>query len=70
MKRIINLLLLLSLVLGLQAANLRFALLTDIHISPTNPGPLEDLKRSIDEIRTNDSIDFVIVSGDLTEAGD
>lgn len=52
----------------------RFALLTDIHISPTNPQPLEDLQRTVDDINAinsnGDSIAFVIVSGDVTEAGD
>ena len=54
----------------LWAANFRFAQLTDIHVSPSNPSPLEDLRRSVDEINTLDSIDFVLVSGDITEAGD
>ena len=57
--------------MAMSATNMRFALLTDIHISPTNPSPLEDLKRSVDEIISmQDSIDFVAVSGDITEAGD
>lgn len=48
----------------------RFALLTDIHISRTNPTPIEDLQSSISEINQMDSISFVLVSGDITEAGD
>lgn len=61
-----------ALVLGVvtEAAPFRFALLTDIHISPTNPAPLEDLKRSIDEIVAMPDLSFVLVSGDVTEAGD
>lgn len=71
MKRIYSLFWVIFLVLGVQAETIRFALLTDIHISPTNPSPLEDLKNSVDEIvPMADSIDFVMVSGDLTEAGD
>lgn len=70
MKRLVYLVSCVFVTLGLQAGTMRFALLTDIHISPSNPSPLEDLKRSIDEIRANDSIDFVVISGDLTEAGD
>ena len=47
-----------------------FALLTDIHVSNSNPQPLEDLQRSVEDINTTPDIDFVIVSGDLTESGD
>lgn len=47
-----------------------FALLTDIHLSASNPAPLEDLRRSIDEINSQSGVDFVLVSGDITEAGD
>ena len=49
---------------------IRFALLTDTHISRNGGSSVEDLVRSIDEIQTNDSIDFVIISGDVTESGD
>ena len=47
-----------------------FALLTDIHVSNSNPQPLEDLQRSVEDINATPDIDFVIVSGDLTESGD
>ena len=47
-----------------------FALLTDTHISTSNPRPLEDLQRSIADINQNSSIEFVVVTGDLTENGD
>lgn len=70
MKRIVFWGIVLCLSVVLSATNFRFALLTDVHISPSNPTPLEDLQRSIDEIIKMDSVDFVIVSGDLTEAGD
>lgn len=53
-----------------QFAPFRFALLTDIHISRTNNGPLEDLANSVAEINATDSIAFVIVSGDITDSGD
>lgn len=49
---------------------LSFALLTDIHISTSNPRPMEDLQRSIVDINQNPNIDFVVVTGDLTESGD
>lgn len=47
-----------------------FALLTDTHISSSNPRPMEDLQRSIAEINHNPAIEFVVVTGDLTENGD
>ena len=47
-----------------------FALLTDLHISTSNPKPMEDLQRSIEEINHNPNIEFVVVTGDLTESGD
>ncbi len=47
-----------------------FALLTDTHISKGNPIPLEDLNNSVNEINQNPEIEFVVVSGDVTESGD
>lgn len=47
-----------------------FALLTDTHISSSNPHPMEDLQRSIADINQNPAIEFVVVTGDLTENGD
>ena len=47
-----------------------FALLTDTHISTSNPRPMEDLQRSIADINRDPSIQFVVVTGDLTENGD
>ena len=47
-----------------------FALLTDTHISTSNPRPMEDLQRSIADINQNPNIEFVVVTGDLTESGD
>ena len=48
----------------------RFAQLTDIHLNPNNDGPAKALLASIDQINHTDSIDFVLVTGDLTEQGD
>ena len=47
-----------------------FALLTDTHISSSNPKPMEDLQRSIADINQNPNIEFVVVTGDLSESGD
>lgn len=57
--------------LGMQAQSVfRFAHLTDLHFSPTNPNPTEDLLRSVAQINATDNIDFVLVTGDITEEGD
>ena len=53
-----------------QIGTFRFAQLTDIHLSENNPNPTEDLLRSIAQINATDSLDFVLVTGDLTEEGD
>ena len=61
---------LLPIVVQAQRGTFRFAQLTDVHFSPNNPNPTEDLLRSIAQINATDSIDFVLVTGDLTEEGD
>ena len=59
---------LILLVCGTSAnAQLRFALVTDMHIGGT--GADEDLRRTVTDINAIDTIDFVIVSGDVTEFG-
>ncbi len=47
-----------------------FALITDTHISRSNPVPLEDLNNTVADINKNPNIRFVVVSGDVTESGD
>lgn len=58
--------------LGLQAQQqpFRFAQLTDLHLTPHNPMPKEDLLKSVAQLNATDQIDFVLVTGDLTESGD
>jgi outer membrane protein assembly factor BamB/Icc-related predicted phosphoesterase len=53
-----------------QTGKFKFAQLTDIHLNPNNKQPTIDLLRSIDQINHTDSLDFVLVTGDLTEYGD
>ncbi|MDD4971990.1 MAG: PQQ-binding-like beta-propeller repeat protein [Paludibacter sp.] len=48
----------------------RFALFTDLHISSTNPTPSEDLTNAVNDVNALTGIDFVIVSGDVSESGD
>ncbi|WP_106830539.1 outer membrane protein assembly factor BamB family protein [Parabacteroides pacaensis] len=54
---------------GLQAADFRFALLTDIHITK-NATSGEDLQNSVNQINATKDIAFVLVTGDITEEGD
>lgn len=53
-----------------QPGGFRFVQLTDLHLSPHNPAPKEDLLRSVEQINASEDIDFVLVTGDLTEEGD
>lgn len=53
-----------------QSVQFRFAQLTDLHLSPNNPNPTEDLLRSVAQINATEGIDFVLVTGDITEEGD
>lgn len=48
----------------------RFALFTDLHVSQANPTPLEDLTNAVHDVNALMGIDFVLVSGDISESGD
>lgn len=67
---IILLLLLPVFVLAQVTDSFRFAQLTDLHLCLKNPMPKEDLKRAVKQINATPNIDFVLVTGDLTEEGD
>ena len=47
----------------------RFALISDLHVSPGSIGA-KDLQLAVDQINATPGLDFVIVSGDVTEHGD
>ena len=47
----------------------RFVLLTDLHITP-GALSVEDLENSVKQINNTPDIDFVLVTGDITETGD
>ena len=49
-------------------AQTRFALLTDLHVSPGNANE-RALNRIVDEINASD-IPFVIITGDITNQGE
>ena len=71
MKRIyLSLSLLLLVIIGSRAANFKFAFLTDIHITAGDSIPYNDLARSVNQINDTPGIEFVIVSGDITNIGD
>ena len=48
----------------------RFALFTDLHISISNKTPAIDLQSVVNEVNSSVGLDFVIVSGDVSENGD
>lgn len=52
------------------AGTFRFALFTDLHIQMINPQPAIDLQNAVNDVNALQGIDFVIVSGDVTESGD
>ncbi len=53
-----------------QVEPFRFAQLTDIHLNPNSNGPTNALMASIEQINQTPGLDFVLVTGDLTEQGD
>ncbi|MRR18790.1 metallophosphoesterase [bacterium] len=50
-----------------QTGKFSFAMITDTHIG--GAGADEDLRRTVNDINTIDSLSFVIISGDVTEFG-
>jgi outer membrane protein assembly factor BamB/predicted phosphodiesterase len=53
-----------------SSESFRFALFTDLHISASNPVPAEDLRDAVADVNSLQGIDFVIISGDISESGD
>lgn len=64
-------LLLISVCLKLQAQTTpwMFAHVSDTHVNLTNETSIEDLKRTVRDINANPDLQFVIISGDITEFG-
>ena len=48
----------------------RFAVVTDVHINVKSLNPSDDLRQTVAAINNDDSIDFVLVTGDIADAGD
>ncbi|MBR6988304.1 MAG: PQQ-binding-like beta-propeller repeat protein [Bacteroidaceae bacterium] len=68
--RHLSLFLSLLLTLSLQAQNFKFAQLTDVHLNHDNLEKVEDLLRSIAQINATDGLDFVLITGDISDEGD
>jgi outer membrane protein assembly factor BamB len=47
----------------------KFAFVSDTHINEENETASEDLQRSINDINAQQDIDFVVITGDITELG-
>ena len=56
--------------LNAQIRPFRFAQITDIHLNPNNANPTEGLLRSVSQINATDSLDFVLITGDIADYGD
>ena len=56
--------------LNAQIRPFRFAQITDIHLNPNNANPTEGLLRSVAQINATDSLDFVLITGDIADYGD
>lgn len=53
-----------------QIGQFRFAFLSDTHVGTPDGTAPEDLRRSVRDINTMSNVDFVVVTGDITELGD
>ena len=71
MKRLLisGLALLLALSVAAQEAPVKFAYLSDIHITLNGASHIENLQRCIADINTQPDIQFTILAGDLTDFG-
>jgi 3',5'-cyclic AMP phosphodiesterase CpdA len=70
MKRVVPVLLLLLPLFSLaQSSPFRFAFISDTHIGSPNGGAEEDLRRTVADINAQAGIDFVVITGDITELG-
>jgi len=70
MKRFLLIsLLFLSIVSFAQKKSFRFAFISDTHIGSPNGGAEEDLRRTVADINSLKDIDFVVLTGDITELG-
>lgn len=52
-----------------QTKSFRFAFISDTHIGSPNGGAEEDLRRTVADINSLKGVDFVVLTGDITELG-
>lgn len=69
MKSLLVLILIYSLPVFAQTKPFRFAFISDTHIGSPNGGAEEDLRRTVADINRMKEIDFVVLTGDITELG-
>jgi outer membrane protein assembly factor BamB/predicted phosphodiesterase len=67
MKKLIALLFILSLHLTVFAQNFKYAFVSDTHIGASTGE--EDLRRTVADINSQKDLDFVVITGDITEMG-
>jgi len=69
-KLIISLIFIISFLnIHAQTPSWKFAHVSDIHVNLTNATAIEDLRRTVKDINANPELEFVIISGDITEFG-
>jgi len=67
MKYLFSLVIFISIYLGANAQTFKYAFVTDTHLgSPTGE---EDLVRTVKDINEQNDLDFIVVTGDVTEMG-
>ena len=52
-----------------QIKPFKFAFISDTHIGSPNGGAEEDLRRTVADINQIKDLDFVVITGDITELG-
>lgn len=53
-----------------SATPFKFAFFTDLHVSESKMEAADDLLNAVNEVNASGNIDFVLVSGDITQNGD
>lgn len=67
MKHLFPLLFLIAVFSNTDAQTFKYAFVTDTHVG--TPNAAEDLKRTVKDINKQDDLDFIVVTGDVTEMG-
>lgn len=70
MKKIFLVVFCIMLGCSVMAQHFRFAQITDIHLNSKLPERRVDLMESIERINQTDSLDFVLITGDISDDGD